>query len=71
MSQNAHPFVRGTSCENVELFRNYLFQMLRFKRKLQGSENAENAPGLGWGGSVSCPALYTGISAVTCEESPM
>jgi len=29
-----HPFVRGTSCENVEL---------------QGSENAENALGLGLG----------------------
>jgi hypothetical protein len=44
-----HPFARGTSCENVELFRNYLFQMLRFKRKLQGSENAENGQGLGAG----------------------
>lgn len=56
-----HPFVRGTSCENVDLLRNYLFQILRFKRKLQGSENAENAPelGLGWGGaSVSCLVLH-------------
>jgi hypothetical protein len=42
-----HPFVSGTSCENVELFRNYQFQMLRYKRKLQRSENAGNAPGLG------------------------
>jgi len=48
-----HPFVRGTSYEN------YLFQMLRFKRKLQGSENAENAPGFGGRRVVSHVRRFT------------
>jgi hypothetical protein len=46
-----HPFVRGTSCENVEL---------------QGSENAENALGLfgGGGGEFSVVTIFIVVNYI-------